>query len=167
MPAEPLIAGGGQEMGRRAGTEAVAAIAGFGIAAALRRRSSRRGSARLLELRERLETELRLRLPDAIILGGEAPRLPNTTLIGLDGASAATLLMALDLSGFAVSSGSACSSGKVKRSHVLDAMGIERSLAESAIRVSLGRDTSEADILPFVEGFEKAAKCLYRRANAA
>jgi cysteine desulfurase len=166
-PAEPLIGGGGQEMGRRAGTEAVAAIAGFGIAAALAQAELGESTARLLELRAKLEAELRQRLPDAIIFGSEAPRLPNTTMIGLDGASAATLLMALDLSGFAVSSGSACSSGKVKRSHVLDAMGIERSLAESAIRVSLGRDTSEADIQPFVEGFEKAAKCLYRRANAA
>jgi cysteine desulfurase len=164
---EPLITGGGQEMGRRAGTEAVAAIAGFGVAAGLAFDELDTVPARLLALRRLLEAELLGRVPGAVILGSEAPRLPNTTLIGLDGAPAATLLMALDLSGFAVSSGSACSSGKVKRSHVLDAMGIERSLAESAIRVSLGRDTSEADLVRFAEGFEKAAKCLYRRANAA
>jgi cysteine desulfurase len=166
-PAEPLILGGGQEMGRRAGTEAVAAISGFGIAASFAAIELDEMAARLLALRDMLEAEVLRRVPDAVIFGREAQRLPNTTLIGLDGAPAATLLMALDLSGFAVSSGSACSSGKVKRSHVLDAMGIERSLAESAIRVSLGRDTTEADLLSFTEGFEKAAKCLYRRANAA
>jgi cysteine desulfurase len=166
-PAEPLITGGGQEMGRRAGTEAVAAIAGFGVAASSAVAELDEAAVRLLALRDMLEAELLRRVPDAVIFGREAPRLPNTTLIGLDGAPAATLLMALDLSGFAVSSGSACSSGKVKRSHVLDAMGIERSLAESAIRVSLGRDTTGAELRSFAEGFEKAAKCLYRRANAA
>jgi len=107
------------------------------------------------------------KVPEAVIFGREVQRLPNTSLIGIDGASAATLLMALDLSGFAVSSGSACSSGKVKRSHVLDAMGVPQRLAESAIRVSLGRGTSDDDILRFVEAFETAAKCLYKRANAA
>ncbi len=166
-PSEPLIAGGGQEMGRRAGTEAVAAIVGFGTAARLAAGELDEAAGRLLVLRDRLEAELLKRVPGAVIIGREGPRLPNTTLIGLEGAPAATLLMALDLSGFAVSSGAACSSGKVKRSHVLDAMGIERSLAESAIRVSLGRDTSEVDLVHFAEGFEKAAKCLYRRANAA
>jgi cysteine desulfurase len=166
-PAEPLILGGGQEMSRRAGTEAVAAIAAFGTAARLAAVELDDTAASLVALRDRLEADLVRRLPDAVIFGREAPRLPNTTLIGLDGAPAATLLMALDLSGFAVSSGSACSSGKVKRSHVLDAMGIERSLAESAIRVSIGRDTRESDVVAFTEGFEKAAKCLYRRANAA
>jgi len=166
-PAEPLIAGGGQEMGRRAGTEGVAAIAGFGIAAALAQAELEEGRARMLALRQMLEAQLLERLPYAVIFGSGAPRLPNTTLVGLEGAPAATLLMALDLSGFAVSSGSACSSGKVKRSHVLDAMGVERSLAESAIRVSIGRDTSERELIDFIEGFEKAAKCLYRRVNAA
>jgi cysteine desulfurase len=166
-PAEPLIPGGGQEMGRRAGTEAVAAIAGFGEAARLAALELDETASRLLALRETLEADLLRRLPDSVIFGKEVQRLPNTTLIGLDGAPASTLLMALDLTGIAVSSGSACSSGKVKRSHVLDAMGIERSLAESAIRVSVGRDTTEADLASFLEGYEKAAKCLYRRANAA
>jgi cysteine desulfurase len=166
-PAEALIGGGGQEMGRRAGTEAVAAISGFGVAARLAASELDEVAARLTAMRDRLEGEIVERVKDATIFGQAAPRLPNTTLIGLDGAPAATLLMALDLSGFAVSSGSACSSGKVKRSHVLGAMGIERSLAESAIRVSLGRATSEAEVLRFVEGFETAAKCLYKRANAA
>ncbi|SDR51565.1 cysteine desulfurase [Rhizobiales bacterium GAS113] len=166
-PAQALIRGGGQEMGHRAGTEAVAALAGFGVAAGLAATELDEAAARMAALRDRLEAEVLARVPEATILGRAAPRLPNTSLIGLDGASAATLLMALDLSGFAVSSGSACSSGKVKRSHVLDAMGVPRRLAESAIRVSLGRGTSDGDIVRFVEAFETAAKCLYKRANAA
>jgi cysteine desulfurase len=167
FPAEPLIRGGGQERGHRAGTEAVAAIAGFGVAAKLALAELGNVGPRVGGLRDALERDLLARLPRAMFFGSAARRLPNTTLIGLDGAPAATLLMALDLAGFAVSSGSACSSGKVKRSHVLDAMGIERRLAESAIRVSLGRGTSEADVASFVEAFETAVKCLYKRANAA
>ena len=166
-PADPLIRGGGQEKGHRAGTEAVAAIAGFGVAAALALAELDETDLALGGFARRLEHDLLARLPRAMFFGSAAERLPNTTLIGLDGAPAATLLMALDLSGFAVSSGSACSSGKVKRSHVLDAMGIERRLAESAIRVSLGRGTSEDDVVRFVEAFETAAKCLYKRATAA
>ncbi|MBW0002499.1 MAG: cysteine desulfurase [Hyphomicrobiales bacterium] len=166
-PADPLIRGGGQERGHRGGTEAVAAITGFGVAAALVLAESDETSVRLANLRDRLEKDLRARLPQIVFFGAAAERLPNTSLIGLDGAPAATLLMALDLSGFAVSSGSACSSGKVKRSHVLDAMGIDRRLAESAIRVSLGRGTSENDVVRFVEAFETAAKSLYKRTSAA
>jgi cysteine desulfurase len=166
-PAQALIPGGGQEMGHRAGTEGVAAIAGFGVAAGLAAAELDEAAGRMAALRDKLEAGLLARIPETVILGAAAPRLPNTTLIGLDGAAAATLLMALDLSGFAVSSGSACSSGKVKRSHVLDAMGVPRRLAESAIRVSLGRGTSEGDIVRFLEAFETAAKCLYKRANAA
>ena len=166
-PADPLIRGGGQEQGHRAGTEAVAAITGFGVAAALALAELDETAPRLADLRDRLEKDLRARLPRALFFGDASERLPNTSLIGLDGAPAATLLMALDLSGFAVSSGSACSSGKVKRSHVLDAMGVEKRLAESAIRVSLGRGTSENDVVRFVEAFETAAKCLYKKATAA
>jgi cysteine desulfurase len=166
-PADPLIRGGGQERGHRAGTEAVAAIVGFGVAAALALAELGEVGARLARLRNRLENDVLARLPEATIFGRAVERLPNTSLIGLDGAPAATLLMALDLSGFAVSSGSACSSGKVKRSHVLDAMGMERRLAESAIRVSVGRGTSDSDVVRFVEAFETAAKCLYKKANAA
>jgi len=161
------LRGGGQELGHRAGTEAVAAIAGFGIAVALAAAELDEVVPRMAALRDRLEAAVLAKVPEAVIFGREVQRLPNTSLIGIDGASAATLLMALDLSGFAVSSGSACSSGKVKRSHVLDAMGVPQRLAESAIRVSLGRGTSDDDILRFVEAFETAAKCLYKRANAA
>jgi cysteine desulfurase len=166
-PLDPLIPGGGQEKGHRAGTEAVAAIAGFGVAAALAREELHGTASHLASLRDRLEKDLLRRLPRAVFFGSAAERLPNTSLIGLEGAPAATLLMALDLSGFAVSSGSACSSGKVKRSHVLDAMSIQRALAESAIRVSLGRGTSENDVERFVEAFETAAKGLYKKAGAA
>jgi len=166
-PAEALLRGGGQELGHRAGTEAVAAIAGFGIAVALAAAELDEVVPRMAALRDRLEAAVLAKVPEAVIFGREVQRLPNTSLIGIDGASAATLLMALDLSGFAVSSGSACSSGKVKRSHVLDAMGVPQRLAESAIRVSLGRGTSDDDILRFVEAFETAAKCLYKMANAA
>jgi len=166
-PAGALIRGGGQEMGRRAGTEAVAAIAAFGVAANLTLQEMERVPAQMAALRDELESRLLSRLTDATIFGRSAPRLPNTSLIGLDGAPAATLLMALDLSGIAVSSGSACSSGKVKRSHVLDAMNVPRSLAESAIRVSIGRSTTESDVIRFLEGFETAAKCLYKGARAA
>lgn len=166
-PVKRLFRGGGQEMGRRAGTEAVAAIAAFGVAANLSLLELPQAPARMAALRDKLENQLLSRLAGAKIFCRDAPRLPNTTLIGLEGAPAATLLMALDLSGIAVSSGSACSSGKVKRSHVLDAMNVPRGLAESAIRASLGRSTSEADINRFVEAFETAAKCLYRRERAA
>ena len=166
-PSDPLIRGGGQERGHRAGTEAVAAIAAFGMAASLARIELHETAAHLARLRDRIESDLLARLPEAVFFGQAVERLPNTSLIGLGGASAATLLMALDLSGFAVSSGSACSSGKVKRSHVLDAMGIERRLAESAIRVSLGRTTTENETIRFVEAFETAAKCLYKKATAA
>jgi len=166
-PAKALIRGGGQEMGRRAGTEAVAAIAAYGVAANLSLQEMERVPAQMATLRDELESRLLSRLTDATIFGRAAPRLPNTSLIGLDGAPAATLLMALDLSGIAVSSGSACSSGKVKRSHVLDAMNVPRSLAESAIRVSIGRSTIKSDVIRFLEGFETAAKCLYKGALAA
>jgi cysteine desulfurase len=167
FPADPLIRGGGQEKSHRAGTEAVAAITGFGVAAALALAELDETASRLADLRDRLENDLLARLPQAVFFGRRAERLPNTSLIGLDGAPAATLLMGLDLSGFAVSSGSACSSGKVKRSHVLDAMGVEKGLAESAIRVSLGRSTSDNDVVRFIEAFETAAKCIYKRQTAA
>ena len=132
-PADPLIRGGGQEQSHRAGTEAVAAITGFGVAAALASAELDETAPRLADLRDRLENgSPRAPSASAVFRPTASERLPNTSLIGLDGAPAATLLMALDLSGFAVSSGSACSSGKVKRSHVLDAMGVEKRLLPKA-----------------------------------
>ena len=139
LPVTPLIAGGGQELRRRAGTENVAALAGFAAAAAEKRFDVR-------DLRDRLEAELE----GATIFGGSVERLPNTTCFALAGMSAETLLMAFDLEGIAVSSGSACSSGKVAKSHVLSAMGVAPELVQAAIRVSLGWNSTSEDIDRFI-----------------
>jgi len=155
------IAGGGQELGRRAGTENVAAIAGFGAAAA-------QGAdwSKIAILRDRLEKALLAAMPQAVIHGAGASRLPNTTLIGLAGVAGETQMMAMDLAGFAVSSGAACSSGKVKTSHVLAAMGVQA--AGDAIRVSLGPDTTQAEIDAFVTAWSAfAARALSRRTAEA
>ena len=122
----PLIRGGGQERGLRAGTENVAAIAGFGAAAEAARRDLQADAGRMTALRERLEAGLKAATPKAIIFGADAARLPNTTLVAVPGMKAETAVIALDLAGFAVSSGAACSSGKVQPSHVLAAMGARR-----------------------------------------
>ena len=145
----PFIVGGGQEKRRRAGTENVAGIAGFGAAAevALNNLSD---MARLRQLRDRLEHELLAITPTVQIIGSEGPRLANTTCVALEGQSSEILLIKFDLAGIAVSSGSACSSGKVGASHVLTAMGISPELSRSAIRVSLGWNTSADDIDTFV-----------------
>jgi cysteine desulfurase len=106
--------------------------------------------------------------PEAMIFGEGVERLPNTTAFAVAGLRAETALIALDLDGVAVSSGSACSSGKVRRSHVLEVMGVAPGLAEGAIRVSLGWNSTEADVAAFVSGFEKLTERLYKRnANAA
>ncbi len=131
-----LVRGGGQERGLRGGTENVPAIAAFGAAA--EEAVSRPDGARLGGLRDGFEAELRALAPDAVIFGSAAPRLPNTSAFAVPGVSAERLMMALDLGGVAVSSGSACSSGKVGRSHVLEAMGIGHDLRQGAIRISFG-----------------------------
>jgi cysteine desulfurase len=147
----PLFAGGGQERGRRAGTENLPGIAGFGAAAAAARRDLENGSsARVTALRDRLEAQLRRAAPQAVIHGSGANRLPNTSCIGLPGVAAETQVMALDLAGVAVSSGAACSSGKVRTSHVLGAMGVAPDAAGCAIRVSLGWNSSEDDVDRFL-----------------
>lgn len=161
-----LIRGGGQERGQRAGTENVAAIAGFGVtaeAAALSLASEADDSKRL---RDRLERTVLQIAPDAVIFGADVERLPNTTCFAVPGASAETLLMALDLDGVAVSSGSACSSGKVGKSHVLAAMGVDPALARGAIRVSFGWSSCEADVQHFAEAFAKAIGRIQRRCAA-
>jgi len=151
-----VAAGGGQERGRRGGTENVPGIAGFG-AAARHAMSLLDRAGELAALRDRLEAGIRARTPDVMILGADAPRLPNTSCFALPGLAAETQVMALDLAGFAVSAGSACSSGKVQASHVLHAMGADDRLAGSAIRVSLGTDTTGADIDAFVEAWHSFA----------
>lgn len=156
----PLVHGGAQELKRRAGTENVAAIAGF--AAAL----SAAEAGDCAALRDRLEVELRRAAPQVTILAEAAPRLANTTSFALPGLDSATALMAFDLAGIAVSSGSACASGKVARSHVLAAMGIAPELAAGAIRVSLGWNTTDADIERFAAAWSLIAARLHNRAAA-
>lgn len=148
----PLLKGGGQERRTRAGTENVAGIAGFGAAARVAREKGGR-AARVAELRDALESRLRGLSAEAIILGGTARRLPNTSCIAMPGVPSETQVIAFDLAGLAVSAGSACSSGKVEPSRVLLAMGAGKSVAESAIRVSLGWTNREEDINRFVEAW--------------
>ena len=136
--------GGGQEKRRRAGTENVAGIAGFGAAAAAAMDVASSG-ARLCALRDGFERDLRQVLPDAVIFGANARRLPNTCNFALPGVAAETAVMALDLEGVMVSSGAACASGKVARSHVLGAMGVDETLARTVLRVSFGWSSDEAD----------------------
>jgi cysteine desulfurase len=161
---DPLIKGGGQERGARAGTENVAAIVGFGAAAALARSGLAQESAGMAALRDRLEAGLKLRMPAAIIFGMEAQRLPNTTLFAVPGIKAETAVIALDLDGIAVSSGAACSSGKVQPSHVLAAMGVG-ALAKGAIRVSLGPTTSESEVDRFLDAWIRLSKVLLKGAD--
>ena len=146
------IDGGGQELGRRAGTENVAGIHGFGIAAKLAS-EEKASRGHLNNLRFRLESGIAARAADAVIYAKNAPRLPSTTCFGVPGLSAETTVIALDLAGIAVSAGSACSSGKVRTSHVLTAMGVPPEEASSAIRVSFGPSTSEEDIDHFIEAW--------------
>jgi cysteine desulfurase len=160
-----FIAGGGQERRRRAGTENVAGIAGFGASAA----AARQGLAemdRVRVLRDRLEHELRRVTPQAVVIAAEAPRLPNTTSAAVPGASAETLVIALDLAGIAVSAGAACSSGKVGASHVLAAMGLDPAIARSAIRLSLGWSSTERDVAAFLSAWERVALARQERAVA-
>jgi cysteine desulfurase len=151
LPLSPLQPGG-QERGRRAGTENLAGIVGFGVAAASAT-ESRGEYRRVAELRAAAEARLLAIAPDAHIHGMGAPRLPNTICISMLNVAASTQVMALDLAGVMVSAGAACSSGKVRRSAVLDAMDVPRDEAESAIRISLGWSTESADIDRLVEAW--------------
>ena len=157
---EPLIKGGGQERGHRAGTENVAAIVGFGAAAQAARETLAAEGARIAALRERLETGLRELASSTVIFGVGAERLPNTSLFAVPGLKAETALIALDLDGVSVSSGSACSSGKVAPSHVLAAMGVAPDLAGGAIRVSLGWETRENEVERFLIAWSKVVSRL-------
>jgi cysteine desulfurase len=158
---EPLVRGGGQERGHRAGTENVAGIAGFGAAVAAAMSSLEADTARLKALRSRLEGGLRV-TAGSIIFAENAPRLPNTTLFTVPGLRAETAVIGFDLAGIAVSSGAACSSGKVQPSHVLEAMGFGPKIAQGAVRLSLGWSTSEADIDRALEAWRKLSDALLR-----
>lgn len=159
IPFAPQILGGGQERGHRAGTENVTAIAGFGAAADM-------ASAISNELRDRFETALKDIAPEAIIFGNGAPRLSNTSNFALPGILAETAVMALDLDGVMISSGAACSSGKVKPSHVLAAMGVNEDIARCALRVSFGWNSTETDADAAVAALSKLLARAKARAAA-
>jgi len=165
---EPLLRGGGQEQGRRAGTENVADIAGFGAAVKAAMAAMERDSVRVQGFRERLESGLR-QTPGAIVFSDEAQRLPNTVLFTVPGLKAETAVIGFDLAGIGVSSGSACSSGRVQSSHVLQAMGFAPELAQGAVRLSLGWSTSETEIDSAVEAWRELADGLLKgkRRNTA
>lgn len=157
--------GGGQELGRRSGTENVAGIAGFGAAAEAAMRDLDAGVwAEVEKLRNILESTLASGAKETIFVGIDAPRLPNTSCFATPGWKGETQVMQMDLAGFAVSSGSACSSGKVKAPRVLRAMGLDDRAAESALRVSLGPATTEDDVLRFAEAWLKHEKKFRQRA---
>ncbi len=143
---EPLLHGGGQEKGRRGGTENLVAIIGFGKAAELAHIELAARRRHLVNLRERFEAQLAQQLPQVVIFAGGAERLPNTVFLAVPGVEGQTLIMALDQQGIAVSSGSACGSEHTEPSGVLKAMGVDHDLALGAIRISLGKDNTEADI---------------------
>jgi cysteine desulfurase len=156
---EPLLRGGGQEVGRRAGTENVAGIAGFAAAV---KAAFGEDTNRLEGLRDRLERGLR-QSPGMIVFSDDVKRLPNTTLFTAPGLKAETAVIGFDLAGIAVSSGSACSSGKVQPSHVLEAMGFGADLAQGAVRLSLGWSTSSAEIDRCLEAWRKLSSTLLTR----
>lgn len=157
----PLITGGGQEMARRSGTENVPGIAGMGAAADLVGDDVDAGP-RIAKLRDGLEDAILAISPDSRIYGRGAERLPNTTMVSMPGVPGDTQVMAMDLAGYAVSSGSACSSGKVKKSRILDAMGCAGKEAGEAIRVSLSPATTQDEI----DGFVAAWQALFERTGA-
>lgn len=144
-----ILQGGGQERGRRAGTENLPGIAGFGVAAETATHEAA-DQSRTTALRDDIESRLLAGAPEARVLGAAVPRLANTSCITMPGVEAETQVMALDLAGVMVSAGAACSSGKVQMSHVLIAMGLEPALAATAIRVSLGWDSSGGDVDAFI-----------------
>lgn len=163
--ADPLIKGGGQERGLRAGTEGVAAIAGFGATCAAAAGTWRGDAVHMARLRARLEAGLRAATPQVVVFGEETERLPNTTLFAVPGLKAETAIIAFDLNGIAVSSGTACSSGKVTASAVLAAMGVEPGLARGAVRASLGSDSTMEQVERFLGTWNMLARPLLKKRN--
>jgi cysteine desulfurase len=158
---DAVLRGGGQERSYRAGTENVAGIAGFGAAVTAASVSLDEVAERVQDLRNRLEMGMR-QTRGVFVFSADAPRLPNTTLFTAPGLRAETAVISFDLEGIAVSSGSACSSGKVQPSHVLKAMGCGPEVARGAVRVSLGWSTTEADIDCCLEAWRKLAGALLK-----
>jgi cysteine desulfurase len=163
---DPLIKGGGQERGARAGTENVAGIVGFGAAAEAAGCALTEEAHRMAALRDRFEAELKALSPEVVIFGSRVGRLPNTSLFAVPGVKAETAIIALDLEGVAVSSGAACSSGKVAPSHVLAAMGVEPELSRGAIRVSFGYSTTDRDVELILKAWAKLRERLYKTGKA-
>jgi cysteine desulfurase len=157
-PWEPLFRGSGHERGRRGGTENLAGIVGFGVAAECAARELAAESERMLALRARLEHGIRASLADAVVHGAGAPRLPNTVNVSIPGARSDHLLMSLDARGIEVSAGAACASGAVEPSPVLAAMGVPRALAICAVRLSMGRTTTEAEVDAVVAALAESAR---------
>lgn len=153
----PLLAGGGQERRQRAGTENVAAIVGFGAAARIALAGLEATEEHLLGLRDRLEFGLRSISPSLVVIGQGSRRLPNTTCVAVPGQKAELVVAAFDLAGFAVSSGAACSSGKVVRSRVLQAMGHDDNVTTASLRISIGRTTTADDITAFLGAWQTTA----------
>ncbi|MGC6511641.1 MAG: cysteine desulfurase family protein [Parvibaculales bacterium] len=147
------LVGGGQELSRRAGTENLAGIVGFGAAAELVAKELEQ-SQQLADWRDDMEERLLEAVPEAVVFGREVARLPNTSCFAAPGCRSEMMVIAMDLNGFAVSAGAACSSGKVTRSHVLDAMGVADHLSEGAIRLSLGWQSQATDGPAFVEALK-------------
>jgi cysteine desulfurase len=164
MPA-PLVRGGGQEKGHRSGTENLPAILGFGAAAEAASQNLEGRNARIASLRDQLEAGMRQVFPDVVIHGAGAPRVANTCFFSLPGLKSETGQIAFDLEGIALSAGSACSSGKVGESHVLEAMGCDPKLG--ALRLSLGVSTTREEIERVLAAFAKVAGRLNRNGQAA
>jgi cysteine desulfurase len=165
-PLEPLLRGSDHERGRRGGTENLPGIVGLGVAAECAARELDAEQARLLELRARLEAGLRAALPDAVVHGARAPRLPNTVNLSIPGARSDHLLMALDARGVAVSAGAACASGAVEPSPVLAAMGVPRELAVCALRLSMGRGSTPGEVDRVVAALAESVRAARATATA-
>lgn len=165
-PVSPLMFGGSQDRGRRPGTENVAMAVGLARAAELTVAEREEECTRLDALRERLETALLARIPDAVIHGRGAPRAPHVTSVSVPGTDSESLLMALDLRGIACSAGSACQSGSVTPSHVLSALGVPADLANAAIRMSLGSLTTDDGIARVADLFPALVEKARRLATA-
>ena len=152
--------GGGQEKGRRTGTENVAGIVGLGVAMRIAGERRSTESPRQAHLRDRIIAAVRARLPDAVLTGHPTDRLPNNASFCIPGTDGESLIVALDLEGFAVSSGSACTSGETEPSQVLLALGLPRELAKGSLRVTIGRSTTEAQVDAFLGALERVVKRL-------
>jgi len=160
IPLKSILRGGGQERSRRAGTENVPGIVGFGAAAKLIAGELDQIS-KTQDLRDRMEASIKAKCSDAVIFGESIDRLPNTSCVSMPGVTSETQVMKFDLEDYMVSAGSACSSGKVQASHVLKAMGVDEETASTAIRISLGFGNNSNDVDAFVSQWGK----IYARAN--